>query len=163
MRLLDTYTVSLPGTPGPEIVYEIVCVQPDDSGLYRRLGPFATDRQVLKELEGPIYHDLHTVWLFAYHGREIVALSGVRFDSVETASFTLTYVLPDHRRRGLYRSMFGLKLALCQERAVATVKGLANPLSAALFREHDFVEVGQRGKWTHFAKEIKEAVHVQPV
>lgn len=138
--------------------YEIVLMEPNDPNIYRWLGPFATDRAIIKELEGPIYHDAGTTWLFASHRGRIVALSGLRMDEKPgVAGYTLTYVLPAHRRRGLYRRMFGLKLDLCRERGVQVVRGLANPISRAVFEEQAFRLVGMRGKWARFEKEMDHA------
>lgn len=137
--------------------YKILSGSSDtDKSVYCEVGPFAMNRQVVKELEGPIYDGAGYTWLIVKDGDKVIAISSLDLSRLDkgNASFGLTYVVPEYRRQGIYRHLFAMKLALCRERGAKTVKGLANPLSAILFEENKFDVTSERGKWKHYEKEI---------
>lgn len=139
--------------------YQITTLAGGTRDFYCRMGRFFADRQIVKELEGPMFDDASYTWFIATKGDEIVAFSSMRIDEdKQTANFGITYVMPDHRRKGLYAHLFALKLHACQNRGVREVRGLANPASCAVFARHGFAVARTAGKWTHYSLAL-EAVH----
>jgi GNAT superfamily N-acetyltransferase len=132
--------------------YQVTTLAGGTREFYCRMGQFFASRQVIKELEGPMYDDKSYVWFIATQGSEIVAFSSVRFEEDKNiASFGITYVMPAHRRKGLYAHLFALKLAACQDREVREVRGLANPASCAVFERNGFTLARTAGKWSHYS------------
>lgn len=124
--------------------------------FYCRMGRFFASKQVVKELEGPMFDDEHYVWLLAMKDGKIAGFSSCRLDELNKgiAHFGVTYVLPDHRRKGLYRHMFELKEQLCIKHNPAFLRGLANPLSKKVFEDRGWATTRLAGKWTYYQKEI---------
>lgn len=133
--------------------YEIYQTSRADERFFCEMGRFFCDRQIIKELEGPIFDDDSYTWLVAKLDGIIVGFSGYRIDG-KGGHFALTYVMPEHRRKGLYRKMFGIKYRLCASRDVQSVDGVANPLSKAVFDEAGWQVSRVAGKWTHYRKEV---------
>lgn len=129
--------------------------------FYCRMGHFFASKQIVKELEGPMFDDVHHVWLFAIKDGEIAAFGAVRFDEMSKgiANLTVVYVLPEHRRKGLYRHLFGLREQMCVNRGAKMIRGLANPISKCVFEQSGYTAVRMAGKWTHFQKEV---IRVEP-
>lgn len=139
--------------------YTILSGSHDDPSIFCFIGPFATSRVVVKELEGPVYSDDNYTWFVVIdpqNSNKVVSISSIDLSKSEKgeAAFGLTYVVPSYRRQGIYRHVFGLKMDFCKVKGVKVIKGLANPLSAELFSEHDFAVVRKNGRWTHFRKEL---------
>lgn len=128
----------------------------EDKSVYCELGPFAMNRQVIKELEGPIYDGDDYVWFVVKDQDRVIAISSIDLTRMDksVAAFGLTYVDPSYRRQGIYRYLFSLKMDACVEKGAKTIKGLANPLSAILFEENKFQVTSERGKWKHYEKDI---------
>lgn len=124
--------------------------------FYCRMGRFFADKQVVKELGGPMFDDVHHVWLIAMQGDEIAGFGAVRLDEMAKgiAHLTVVYILPLHRRKGLYRHLFGLREQMCIRHGAKLIRGLANPTSRAVFVEYGYQVVRTAGKWTHFQKEV---------
>ncbi len=125
--------------------------------FYCRVGRFFASKQVVKELEGPMFDDEHYVWLLAIKDGKIAGFSSCRFDEIGKgiAYFGVTYILPEHRRKGLYRHMFQLKERLCIKHKAKVVRGIANPTSKKVFDDCGWTVQRQAGKWTYYQKEVK--------
>lgn len=132
--------------------------------FYCRMGRFFASKQVVKELEGPMFDDVHHVWLLAIKEGEIAAFGAVRFDEIGkgVANLTVVYVLPEHRRKGLYRHLFSLREQMCINRGAKLIRGLANPISKTVFEQSGYAISRVAGKWTHFQKEVKRVESDQP-
>jgi len=124
--------------------------------FYCRMGRFFASKQVVKELEGRLFDDESYVWLLAMKDGKIAGFSSCRLDELSKgiAHFGVTYILPEHRRKGLYRHMFELKEQLCIKHNPAFIRGIANPLSKQVFEERGWTATRVAGKWTHYQKEI---------
>lgn len=134
-------------------IYEDDGATPD---FYCRMGRFFASKQVVKEMEGPMFDDEHHVWLLAMKDDKIAGFSSCRFNELPkgVAHFGVTYILPEHRRKGLYRHLFQLKEALCVKHKAKFLRGIANPISKQLFIDCGWAELRQTGKWTHYQKEV---------
>lgn len=131
-------------------IYQTSSLEPD---FYCGMGRYFADKQIVKELEGPMFNDDSYVWLIAKLDNQVVGFSSCRFDE-KGAHFGITYIIPDYRRKGLYRSMFLLKQELCVGRDVRVISGLANPVSKAVFDANGWTVSRQAGKWTYYKKEV---------
>ena len=146
--------------------YQICQDSSAESGhqFYALMGRFFASASIRRELGGPMSDDANHVWLMAYEkgGEEIVAFSGVRFNADRTvATFTETWVAPEHRNNGLFDRLFTLKYDLCAASGARVVKGMANAASAAAFERHGWQATAVRGSWTHYEKRVQTAAPVE--
>ena len=125
------------------------------SAFYARMGRFFADAGIRKELGGPMSDSADHAWLIVLDNNtaEVVAFSGFRLNADKSiAWFTETYVMPEHRRRGLFGRLFELKHDLCAAEGAKVVKGLANAKSKPTFERHGWQVTSARGQWTYYEK-----------
>lgn len=141
---------------GEYSIFEDDGASPD---FYCRMGRFFASKQVVKELEGPMFDDPSHTWLIAMRDDKIAGFGAVRFDEMRRgiANLTVVYILPEHRRRGLYRHLFGLREQMCVRRGAKFIRGVANPTSKIVFEQFNYTIARVAGKWTHFQKEVNRA------
>lgn len=108
-----------------------------------------------------MFDDESYVWLLAMKDSKIAGFSSCRFDELSKgiAHFGVTYILPEYRRKGLYRHLFDLKEQLCVKHKPQFLRGIANPASKKVFDDHGWSVIRRAGKWTHYQKEI---IRVEP-
>lgn len=125
--------------------------------FYARMGKWFSSREIIKEMDGPIYDDSAHVWLLAYAGNELVGFACIdttHLPARKTVELTYAYVFPVHRGKGLHSLLFDLRMTLAYEMGANTIKGLGNGKSNSKFLEHGFEIVRKNGRFTHFKKEI---------
>jgi GNAT superfamily N-acetyltransferase len=134
--------------------YSIVQVY-QDAAFWSVMGPFFTSRQVVKELEGPMYNDDNYTWIIAYD--KSIEIAG--FTSLNAARMgngiiecTAAYVVAAHRRKGLYRELFRQREMLGFALGATELRGVANATSRNVFVSEGWEVVRMAGKWTHFKK-----------
>lgn len=140
---------------GDYTIFEDDGATPD---FYCRMGRFFASRQVVKELEGPMFDDVGYVWMIAMKDGKIAGFSSCRLDELNKgiAHFGVTYILLEHRRKGLYRHLFELKEQLCIRHKPKLLRGLANPLSKNVFEQNGWKVQRTAGKWTYYQKEVTQ-------
>lgn len=115
-----------------------------DPGFYRLVGPFLARRDIARALGGPAWDDDGKTWFVALDGAAVVGFAATigRRDSVILCS---AYVLPAHRRLGIYRQLLRARIAAHPgARFVATATDMSRPaLASAGFRA-----VRPRGRFT---------------
>lgn len=117
-----------------------------DADFYSLLGPFLSRREIVAELGAPVWDDDEKTW-FVVHIKGAVA--GFRAVTVKgrVATFCSAYVLPAHRRQGIYAALIADALDYARgvaDSAKATVRADAAPaLKAAGFKA-----TGTRGQFT---------------
>lgn len=134
--------------------YSVVQVD-QDAAFWSAMGPFFTSRQVVKELEGPMYNDDNYTWIIAYDKSGKIAgftsLNATRIGN-GIVECTAAYVVAEHRRKGLYRELFRQREMLGFTLGATELRGVANPLSRNVFIAEGWEVVRMAGKWTHFKK-----------
>lgn len=126
-----------------------------NAAFWVAMGPLFTSKEIVKELEGPMFDDDTYSWIIAYDADENVAgftsLTVARIDK-GVAECTAAYVMPDHRRKGLYRELFRQREKLGFELGAKELRGIANPTSKYVFEDEGWEVARMAGKWTHFRK-----------
>lgn len=120
-----------------------------DPAVYTAIGPFAMDREVERELGYPIYTTPEHRWIIARSGG-VVAFGGLVLVGSDRARLDWTYVVPDHRRKGLFAAIGERKLALCEGRRVTTCTRSLWLLP--WFARHGFVPTRPRGEWHYMER-----------
>lgn len=108
-----------------------------DADFYALLGPFLSRRKIVAELGAPVWDDDGKVWFVALVDG---AVAGFRAVTVKgrVATFCSAFVLPAHRRQGIYTALIADALDYARtvaDAAKATVRADAVPaLEAAGFK-----------------------------
>jgi GNAT superfamily N-acetyltransferase len=123
-------------------------------------GPFFASRDVATELGGPWFDSADTIWVVVRSEGRVVGLGSFHAGRVATAgvvTLDFMYVVPAHRRRGIYARMFDLRLALALELRPREVRGATRTdFIRTVFLRHGFAPSQERGSWTYYRKEIAD-------
>lgn len=114
-----------------------------DRDFYRLLGPFLARRAVVREIGGPVWDDDDKTWFVARSADLVVGFCAARPTGTRTA-YLSAYVLPDRRRRGVYRALWRARREAFPGPAQATCTAASLPL----FLAHGWTVAGTRGAYT---------------
>lgn len=132
--------------------------QKSGTEFYARIGHVLVDRQIRKELGGPLNSSDDYIWLLTYDSKmHLVAFSSLNLEHLEKRGegwFDNAYVFPEHRQHGLHRHMFELRLELARQCGVRVLKGLATPASRAVFEAYGFEIASTRGQYRVYRKDL---------
>ena len=123
--------------------------QHGDADLWCWLGAFATDREVLRELGGPIYSTEGSVWFVAEDDAgEVVGWASLRV-SGETLWYDYGYVVPAKRGKGI----FG-RIARVRDRHARRIEAQRQRIVVRADRWKHYAQRGwkimsRRGSWVH--------------
>jgi GNAT superfamily N-acetyltransferase len=90
----------------------------ESRGFYALLGPYLARRSIAKELGGMTWDDDGLEWFVATRGTQLLGFCALR-QSNGKAELRSSYVLPKHRRAGVYRLLFLARLAAIRRPARA--------------------------------------------
>ncbi len=136
--------------------YKIFLATNKDRHFFCQMGRFFASREIIRELEGPMFDAEGYHWLLAKDGLEIIGFSSCRDAGNGVWWFNQTWVHPEHRRKGIYRKLFQLKEIFCTDAGATVLKGTALTHSKALFEENDWTVTSTRGpRWTWFEKRLE--------
>lgn len=120
-----------------------------DPEVYRLIGPFAMDRAVIRELGGyPITTSPEHRWVVLLYEPHVVAFGGLVLLPGDRARWDWTWVLPNHRRRGLFTAIARRKVELSAGRTVTTCT--SNVHVQAVFESLGLTRTHARGAWVHY-------------
>ena len=104
-------------------------------GFYALMGPLLARREIAAELGGPTWDDDGVRWFVAMRGRHVVGFCALHQRGAR-ADLRSSYVLPKHRRGGVYRQLFDARFAAIVRpaRARSVVRAEAVPV----FQAHGF-------------------------
>lgn len=114
-----------------------------DADFYTLLGPFLSRREIVAELGAPVWDDDGKAWFIV---RIDGAVAGFRAVTAKgrVANFCSAYVVPSHRRQGIYTALIADALDYARgvaDSARATVRADAVPA----LRAAGFKATGTRG------------------
>lgn len=137
---------------------EIRIMTNKDEGFWPVLGPFLSSRAVAGDLGGPIYNDDGRVWFVASLNG---CLAGIAAVDVKRSAGVLkhAYVYPQYRKRGVYSQLLQTRMEYIKDLGLAKIKTRAAPTTAHRFVAMGFVEVGRRGKYVDYEKEIGSPIN----
>lgn len=135
--------------------YEVRIADPgeDRSQIASVLWPYATSREWHKEMGGPIFDDASQLWAIVYSGSSVVGFGAIRRAPHAVVWLDYCYIVPDHRRNGLYRAMLEARLGKCNELNAKSVRVVTRREQvASLLKSHGFEVSSVRGQWTYYEK-----------
>lgn len=124
--------------------------------FYCVMGRFFCNRQVIKELQGPIYDDIGYEWFISVDKDDVIAFSSIRRLSADAFQFGETWVDPQYRRQGIFTKLFDTKENHCWNQNANVIKGMALDISSPVFLSRGWTPIKKRGnQWTIFEKRQK--------
>ena len=131
-----------------------------DERLWCKLGRFFANSACRRELGGFVSSDAsHTWWLALDKDDMVIAFCAARRRKNGKVVLTYSYVLPEHRGRGVYRTLFERRLAdVAGWPDVTLLEAAVNSSSMPLFVAAGFKAVGKRGGFTVVQRSAAEEV-----
>lgn len=120
-------------------------------GFYAIMGPFLARREITKELGGMTWDDDGAVWFVAMRGKDVIGFCALRQRGAR-AELRSSYVLPEHRRNGVYERLFEERLAAIERPARA--RSVVHKEAVPVFRAHGFREVKRTKNFHTMEKEL---------
>ena len=122
--------------------------------FYIKLGPFLGARDVRKEFDGyPLSNADDWTWIVAEDGDEIVGFVSIEPKN-KVLQFSAGYVIPSHRRKGVYKRLIKEAVKFAGNRAMdVTTREYLVPL----FEKAGFQALKMKGKkWRHMRRVVGE-------
>lgn len=116
-----------------------------DADFYTLLGPFLSRREIVAELGAPVWDDDEKQWFIVRIDNTVAGFRAVTVKS-RVATFCSAYVVPAHRRQGIYTALIADALDYARgvaDSARATVRADAVPA----LRAAGFKVAGTRGQF----------------
>lgn len=127
--------------------------------FYAEMGRFFSSREVHKELGGSIFDSPEHIWVLVKHEREVVGFGSMdasRFEKSGIVFLDWMYIVPEHRKKGLYAKLFEVRLTLAKEMGTKIVRGAtSSAIAHRMFKKHGFYKWQDRGSWIYYEKEMK--------
>lgn len=117
-----------------------------DPEFYATMGPFLSRREIVAENGAPIWDDDGKEWFVARRGRKVVGFAAIK-PHAGHLSLVSAYVLPEHRRQGVYRALLDARIAVADERGLP-LKTTATAASVPALKRAGFKAVSSRGTFT---------------
>lgn len=130
---------------GPTVL-RIVTMTNQDPEFYSTMGPFLSRRAIVAENGAPIWDEDGKEWFIARLGRKVVGFAALKA-SAGPLSFVSAYVLPEHRRQGVYRALIAARVEAASDRGLP-LKATATPASVPALKRAGFVAHSSRGQFT---------------
>jgi len=131
----------------------IIRLSREDPAFYAYLGPFFGSRAAARELGMPIYDDPGRIWLVALTVEGPVGCGSLEIKN-HKAALKSGWVLPEHRKKGLYNALFEERLKLAAEAGATMVTATCTDASRNTHLRHGFAEIGRRGRYYLMQKEL---------
>lgn len=115
-------------------------------GFYTQVGPFLARREIVTELGGHLWDDDDKTWFVAIKGRTVIGFCAARPVAGKT-TYLSAYVVPGHRRQGVYRRLWQERRAQFPGPARATCTTASLPV----FLANGWVVAGTKGSYQKLA------------
>lgn len=125
----------------------IVQMTNKDERFYATLGPYLSRREIVTEIGTPIWDDDGKEWFLAYRGRKLVGFAGRREHGNHSALVS-AYVLPDHRKSGVYTALLRARV----DGFDGPLRAIATPASVPALKRVGLKANGKRGRFTVMEK-----------
>jgi hypothetical protein len=113
-------------------------------GFYALMGQYLSRREIAAEIGGTVWDDDDKTWFVATIGGKVAGFCAARPAAKGRTAYLSAYVLPGHRRAGVYRALWQERRAEFPGPAQATCTAASLPL----FLAHGWRAVGARGSYT---------------
>jgi len=138
-----------------EIEYFLMNCEDDERGFYADIGHIFASAEIRKELDGyPINNDTQRMWIVAFEGERLIGFRSFGYKNDDEAVFFDSWVHPDFRHNGIYRTMIDLAVKEIRKAGRASISAIANERSLPILIKKGFEETSKRGRFTYLKMEI---------
>lgn len=133
-----------------EITYYLMNSTDDPRDFYAELGHVFASAEIRKELDGyPINNDAERMWVVAFEGDRLIGFRSFGYKSDDDAVFFDSWVHPDFRHNGVYRTMIDLAIKEIRKTGRTAINAIANDKSLPILSKRGFKETRKRGRFTY--------------
>lgn len=128
-------------------------------GFYARVGHLFVDKNIRKEMGGPLNSSDAWIWFLAMDVNDtIVAFACLNCEQIEKGIiwFDNAYVFPDYRQLGLHAKLTDIRMQEAARLGAKILKGLARPTAYISFEARGFAVVRQNGMYRTYQKVLNE-------
>lgn len=134
--------------------YKVGIVKGDDRNIGNLIGWYAMNREVIREMDGyPILTDKDTVWFVAHRKLEVIGFGAVK-RMKHHAVLTYSYVLPEHRKKGIHKRQLDERISYIKKEGIKTMKADCTKSSLPNFQKLGFKVVKEFNNWTNVEIEL---------
>ena len=129
----------------------------NEKDFYALMGKFFGSRQVAKDLGMPMWDDPNREWLLCLDNDRPVACGSIEIKG-ENAVMKSGWVEEGYRGKGVYNTLFELRMQLAKDSGVKIMRATVTEKSKNTFIRQGFRNNGMRGKYYMMKKELNEDV-----
>lgn len=136
--------------------YKLTLIEGErDSEFYADMGPFFASATVAKELGEPLYDEEGSLWVLAKKSKKLVGWAVFRIRKDGDAMFDWSYVVPEHRQKGLWTQMYEFKMGHLQEIGISCVHTATCDVDMQeAFKKFGWQVRREKGRWVFYDKEL---------
>lgn len=112
-------------------------------GFYTLIGPYLARRSIVAELGGQLWDDDGKTWFVALDGRAVLGFCAAQPAAGGKVTYQSAYVLPEHRRRGVYRALWQAR----RDRFPGPAQATCTAVSLPLYLAAGWTVAGERGSY----------------
>lgn len=129
----------------------IICITNKDQCSYSMMGPFLARREVEKEIGYQIYDDDDKEWFVALDDCVVVGFCYRQEKSKGAYQIGSCYVIREYRQKGVFKKLLEETMTGMAGNVFLTTN---NPVMQDILLKNGFVELGQRGSFTRYGRQI---------
>lgn len=138
-----------------EIEYFLMNSADDPREFYAELGHVFASADIRKELDGyPINNDAERMWIVVFEGDRLIGFRSFGYKNDDEAVFFDSWVHPDFRHNGIYRTMIDLAVKEIRKAGRTSISAIANEKSLLILTKKGFEETRKRGRFTYLKMDI---------
>jgi GNAT superfamily N-acetyltransferase len=124
-----------------------------EQDFYSVMGPYLSRREIVKELGFPVWDEDNKIWFAVFSGEKLVGFSALRIKK-DNAVLCSAYVLPEHRRNGIYTFMIRTRVAYAEKNGFARLVTTATEASRNTLVKCGFEPLHQKGQYTKMERSL---------
>lgn len=112
-------------------------------GFYALMGPYLSRREIAAGIGGNVWDDDDKTWFVAIVAGRVAGFCAAKPAAKGRTAYLSAYVLPGHRRTGVYRALWQARRAACPGPAQATCTQASLPI----YRAEGWTVTGTKGRF----------------
>lgn len=138
-----------------DIAYYLMNSADSPQEFYADLGHIFASAEIRKDLDGyPINNDDERLWIIAFDGDRVIGFRSLGYKNDDEAVFFDSWVHPDFRHNGIYRTMIDFAVKEIRKAGRTSVNAIANEKSLPILTKKGFEETRKRGRFTYLRLEL---------
>jgi len=125
----------------------------DDESFYSIMGPFLSNREIVKELGAPVWDDPGKIWLIAIARGNPVGFAAIE-PRKDNAVFVSAWVSPDFRGQGIYDRLVQERVAYVDAKHICATS-VARLATVGLLEQYGFVITKQLKNYAKMRREAR--------